>query len=84
MTACRARGSTVQAAGVDMHDSLMWHFKKYAGRSNTVWLVRRQQKYNTELPETNYPISFHRGPDTLMVPFCWQPDGTFLSSLIGM
>jgi len=24
--------------------------------------------------ETNYSISFHRGLDTWMVPFCWQPD----------
>ena len=22
-----------------------------------------------------YPISFHRGPDTWMMPFCCQPDG---------
>jgi len=33
------------------------------------------RKYGTELLETNYPILFHRGPDTWMVPFCWQPDG---------
>ena len=30
----------------------------------------------TGLLETNYPSrSMHRGPDTWMVPFCWQPDG---------
>ena len=28
--------------------------------------------YGTELFETNYPISFHRGPETWMVPFCWH------------
>jgi len=32
-------------------------------------------KYGTELLETNYPIPFHKGPDTWIVPFCWQPDG---------
>ena len=32
-------------------------------------------KYGTELLETNYPISFHRGPYTRLVPFRWQPDG---------
>jgi len=39
---------------------------KYAGK---MW------KYGTELLETNYPIPFHKGPDTWIVPFCWQPDG---------
>ena len=29
-------------------------------------------KYGTELLETNYPISFHRIPDTRKVPFCWK------------
>jgi len=51
--------------------SFIQHFKKYAHHINT----NMQQKYGTELLETNYPISFHRGPDTWMVPFCWQPDG---------
>jgi len=31
-------------------------------------------KYGTELLKATYPISVHRGPDTRMVPFCWQPD----------
>jgi len=34
-----------------------------------------RRKYGTEMLDTNYPISFHRGPDTSPVPFCWQPDG---------
>ena len=34
-----------------------------------------RRKYGTELLETNYSISFHMGPDTWTVPFCWQPDG---------
>jgi len=35
---------------------------------------RKMRKYGTELLETNYPTSLHRGPDTWMVPFCWQPE----------
>jgi len=41
-----------------------------------------QRKYGTELLETSYPISFHKGPDTWMVPFCWQPDGRGNENLI--
>ena len=33
------------------------------------------QKSGTNLLETNYAISFHRGPETWIVPFQWQPDG---------
>ena len=42
------------------------------------------QKYGRELLETNYPISFHTGPDTWIVPFCWQPDGRGNKNLIEM
>jgi len=40
------------------------------------------RKYGTELLETNYPTSFHRGPDTWMMPFRWQPDGRGNENLI--
>jgi len=40
-----------------------------------VFFWGREQKYGTELLKTNYCISFHRGPDTWMVPLCWQSDG---------
>ena len=31
-------------------------------------MPKMQWKYGAELLETNYPISFHRGPDTWMMP----------------
>jgi len=50
----------------------MRHLKK---NMRTALTPNMRQKYGTELLETNYPISFHSGPDTWMVPFCWQADG---------
>ena len=32
--------------------------------------MRRKYGTGTELLETNYPFSFHRGPDTWIMPFC--------------
>jgi len=41
---------------------------------------RNTWKNGTELLETNYPISFHRGRDTWMVLFCWQSDSRNVDS----
>jgi len=58
----------------DMCHFFMWPLKKYWDRMNT--------KYATEIcgnmvqnclkPTTHF---VPQGPDTWMVPFCWQPDG---------
>ena len=58
-------------AGQMRQVSFMWHFLNM----RTTQSPNMLRKYGTELLETNYPISFHRGPDTRMVPFCWQSDG---------
>ena len=41
--------------------------KKICGPQKHQICGRYMRKYGTELLETNYPISFHRGPDTWMV-----------------
>jgi len=70
------RTKSTTLATVDVlhgHVSFMRHLKKYADAQTVTPNMRR--KYGTELLETNYPISFHRGPDTWMVSLCWQSDG---------
>ena len=57
------------------HVGFMRHFKKICGPHKHQICEGNMQKYGIGLLETNYPISFHRGPDTWMMPFCWQPDG---------
>jgi len=53
----------------------MQHLKKICALHKQQICGKNMWKYGTELLETNYPIPFHKGPDTWIVPFCWQPDG---------
>ena len=50
--------------------SFIRHFKKICGPHKHQTCNGNTWKYGTELLETNYPVSFHRGPDTWMVTFC--------------
>jgi len=81
---CRARRNTVALACVAVvprfgctsyvtirQVSFMRHLKKYADRINTEYAA--EIWYRIAL--TNYSSSFQKGPETWMVPFCWQPDG---------